>query len=184
MVMRPLPTDKRLWSPSLIPGPIMLVSTVDDEGRPNVAPKSWVQMVAFDPPTLMFAGSNGQPTEDNALRTGCFALNVVDETLLPSVLRCLQWRGEERIERSGWSLVDASRIRAPVLDGAPAHLECELRGSREIGSGLVVFGEIVAATVDERILEAEEGERYQRLAQALFLEDGVYSIVQRMRRAD
>jgi len=47
----PYAIDKREWHPSLIPGPIALISTVDAGGTPNIAPKSWLQMVAFEPPT-------------------------------------------------------------------------------------------------------------------------------------
>ncbi len=71
------PVDKREWCPSLIPGPIVLISTYNSKKEPNIAPKSWVQMVSFDPPILMFSGSKGNKTEENILKTGCFAINFV-----------------------------------------------------------------------------------------------------------
>ncbi len=54
-----IPLDKHGWQPSLIPGAIALVTTVDAQGEPNLAPKSWLQMVSFDPPILMFSGQPG-----------------------------------------------------------------------------------------------------------------------------
>ena len=171
----PFPTDKRHWSPSLIPGPIVLISTVNTEGEPNVAPKSWVQMVAFEPPMLMFSGTRGNPTENNIEATGCFAVNIVNEAVLDSALNCLAWRGRERIERSGWTLVPATTIAAPLVGGCPAHLECELDRTLEVGSGFVVFGRIVAASIDEEIMKGDERDRYRRLASICFLEDGVYA---------
>lgn len=65
------PIDKRKWSPSLIPGPIALISTYDSQGDPNVAPKSWLQMVSFEPPTLVFSGTRGNATERSVLEKGC-----------------------------------------------------------------------------------------------------------------
>ncbi|HVB42294.1 MAG TPA: hypothetical protein VNF47_06235 [Streptosporangiaceae bacterium] len=41
------PADKADWHPSVLPGPIVLVSTVDKRGEPNIAPKSWISMMAF-----------------------------------------------------------------------------------------------------------------------------------------
>ncbi|MDP6713459.1 MAG: flavin reductase, partial [SAR202 cluster bacterium] len=94
------PIDKNGWHPSLIPGPIVLISTQDSAKEPNVAPKSWLQMVSFDPPILMFSGTRRNTTEQNILETGCFGVNFVDSSMAPAVYGCLEWFGRERIERS------------------------------------------------------------------------------------
>ncbi|MGH3050387.1 MAG: flavin reductase family protein, partial [Gaiellaceae bacterium] len=46
--------DKHSWHPSVLPGQIVLVSTVDERAAPNVAPKSWVTMAAFAGPIVAF----------------------------------------------------------------------------------------------------------------------------------
>ncbi|HET9014702.1 MAG TPA: hypothetical protein VFN57_03855, partial [Thermomicrobiaceae bacterium] len=46
--------DKHAWHPSVLPGQVVLVSTVDSDGWPNVAPKSWITMAAFHGPVLAF----------------------------------------------------------------------------------------------------------------------------------
>lgn len=46
--------DKADWHLSVLPGPIVLVSTVDAAGEPNIAPKSLVSMMAFGGPVLAF----------------------------------------------------------------------------------------------------------------------------------
>lgn len=169
------PIDKRQWHPSLIPGPIAFISTVDADGAPNVAPKSWLQMVAFEPPTLMFSGSRDGRTERNALATKCFAANLVDRTLVQKAFACIQWKGEERIQRSGFRLVPASAIRAPLVDDCKAHLECRLVDTKEIGSGFVLFGEIVAASIRDDLLNPEPRARYAGLDQAMYLEEDLYA---------
>jgi len=170
----PFRIDKHAWSPSVIPGPIMLVTTVNQIGEPNAAPKSWVQMVAFDPPTLMFSGQKGNPTENNIEETGCFALNVVDESLYPSAISCVQWHGVERIERSNWTLIPASQIAAPLIAESPAHLECELDRTIEVGSGYIIIARIVAGSINEQVAHATSTvEKYALLNQCLFLENKV-----------
>ncbi len=166
--------DKHKWSPSLIPGPIVLVSTYNMDRVPNVAPKSWVQMVSFEPPVLMFSGSRGNTTENNILETGCFAVNFVDSSLAKTVYGSLQWHGTERIERCGFTLVPASKIEAFLVDECKAHLECRLIDTREVGTGFVIFGEIVAASIWDEILKADPDKRYELLDQIVFLEDGVW----------
>jgi hypothetical protein len=44
------PVDKADWHPSVLPGPIVLVSTADMRGEPNFAPKSWISTMAFRGP--------------------------------------------------------------------------------------------------------------------------------------
>ena len=178
------PVDKRDWHPGLIPGPIALISTMDSEGAPNVAPKSWIQMVSFEPSILMFSGSRDGQTERNIMATECFAVNLVDGSLARRTFTCIHWKGAERIERSRFRLTEATKIEAPLVDDSRAHLECRLHDTREVGSGFVVFGEIVAAPVLEEIASAEPRARYAALDQALFLEDGLYATVERARPAE
>lgn len=181
---QPFPIDKREWHPSLIPGPIALISTVDAAGVPNVAPKSWIQMVSFDPPMLMFSGSANGKTETNLRSTGCFAVNLVHGGLAQRAFRCVRWTGAERIERSEFRLAPAREIRAPLVDDCRAHLECMVHDTKEVGSGFVVFGEIVAASLLEVIAGAAPRDRYPAADLALFLEDGLYATIERARPAD
>jgi flavin reductase (DIM6/NTAB) family NADH-FMN oxidoreductase RutF len=162
-----------------VPGPIALISTVDKSGRPNVAPKSWLQMVSFEPPILMFAGSKGNTTENNITETKCFAVNFVDSSMAEAVFGCLPWHGRQRIEKCGFELVPASEIDAPLVDNCRAHLECRLIDTKEIGSGLIIFGEIVAASIWDEIIKADPARRYEMLDQIVFLEDGVWGRIKR-----
>ncbi len=169
------PLDKHDWSPSLIPGPIMLVTTINEQGEPNAAPKSWVQMVSFTPPLVMYSGSRGNTTEINIEQTACFALNIVSETMVTSVLNCLQWYGQERIDQSGWHLTPARKIPAPLIEESPAHLECTLEKTVDAGSGYIIIGRIIAASIDEKLIDLPLEERYEQLAQTCILEENVYS---------
>jgi len=75
------PVDKQKWHPSLIPGAIVLISSYNSEKELNIAPKSWIQMVSFEPSILMFSGTKGNITENNILETKCFGVNIVDSSL-------------------------------------------------------------------------------------------------------
>ncbi len=130
-------------------------------------------MVSFEPPILMFSGSKENTTENNIIETGCFAVNLVDSSIADTVFRCLNWHGRERIEKCGFELVPGSAVDAPLVDNCRAHLECRLTETKEVGSGYVIFGQIVAASIWDEIMKAELGRRYKMLDQVMFLEDGV-----------
>ena len=168
------PIDKKNWSPSLIPGPIVLISTYNSQGEPNVAPKSWVQMVSFSPPIMMFSGSKGNTTEENIKQTECFGVNFVDSSIVDRVYNCVQWHGKDRIDNSKFVLFKADKICAPLVQNCKAHLECRMIDSKEIGSGFIIFGEIVAASIWDEIKIANKKKAYSLLDQCLFLENSLY----------
>lgn len=179
------PIDKHKWHPSLIPGLIVLISTYNSKKEPNIAPKSWIQMISIEPPIIMFAG--GAPentTEKNILETKGFAVNFVDSSIADKVFECIKWFGRERVEKTGFKLVEAKKIFAPIVDDCKAHLECNLYDSREVGGGLVIFGEIIYSSICEAIINVEPEERYELLDQILFLEDGMFSRIGKISKVE
>jgi len=175
--------DKHSWQPSLIPGVVTLVTSVDANGAPNLAPKSWVQMVSFDPPMLLFAGQPAGKTEANILATGTFGVSLVHGAITEQAFGCIRWQGAERLEKCGLTLEPATAIAAPLVSECRAWLECELRQHQRVGGSLVVYGEIVAASVRPEILEQPVRQRYPALDLALFLEDGLYASMDHARPA-
>lgn len=176
------PIDKRKWHPSLIPGPVVLISSYNSKKEPNIAPKSWLQMASFDPPILIFSGTKGNTTENNILETNSFGVNFVDSSSASIVYKCVQWFGRERIEKTGFTLIDASKINAPLVDECKAHLECHLHSTKELGDSIIIFGEIVAASIWEKILRVEHEKRYELLDQIVYLEDGIFSRIKKISR--
>ncbi len=179
----PIATDKHFWQPSLVPGVVAMVTSLDAAGTPNLAPKSWVQMVSFDPPMLMFSGQPGGNTEANIIATGSFGVSLVHGAIAEQAYGCIRWKGAERMERCGFTTEPATTIAAPLVSECRAWIECELRQHHRVGGALVIYGEIVAASVRPEILELERRQRYPALDLALFLEDGLYAPVDRARPA-
>jgi len=169
------PIDKSEWHPSLIPGPIVLISTYNSRKEPNVAPKSWLQMVSFKPSIIMFSGTKGNPTENNIMKTKCFGVNFVDFSMASIVYRCTKWSGRQRILKSGFKLTDASKIHAPLVDNCKAHLECRVHSTKTVGGAFVIFGQIVAASIWEKIVRVECKERYALLDEIVYLEPGMFA---------
>lgn len=180
----PLPLDKRQWRRSPLPGQIVLVSTVDGAGEADVAPKSWVSMAAFDPPTIGFGCATGHRTYSNVVASGEFVVNVVPSALAPIVWRMAGDHGAQRIEHAGLRLRPATTVAAPVVDGCVAHLECVHERTVEFGHAEVfVFGRIVAASIDERCLSGDPAVAYGCLDPCFFLQDNLFAALGHPRRA-
>lgn len=177
-----LPLDKRAWHPSPLPGQIVLVSSIDGEGRPNVAPKSWVTMTSLELPALAFGCNVTHATYQNVVATNAFVVNVLPESLVETAWTLSDRHGEERLQTSGLTLATAHAVAAPLVDECPAHLECELDDVKRYGDEVLIFGRVVAASIDEVCLRGDPEERYARLAPAFFLEGGTFAALGPVRR--
>jgi flavin reductase (DIM6/NTAB) family NADH-FMN oxidoreductase RutF len=176
------PADKAEWHPSVLPGPIVLVSTVDARGEPNIAPKSWISMMAFRGPVLAFGCHRSHATARYAEEAGEFVVNFPPEALVERIWAMPASHGMERIARSGLTLLPAREVAPPLIRECKAHLECTLKAVTRLGEEVVVFGKIVAASIDEDCVESSVADQYFRLRPVFFLEEGVYGSIDTAKR--
>jgi flavin reductase (DIM6/NTAB) family NADH-FMN oxidoreductase RutF/uncharacterized protein YciI len=176
------PADKVDWHPSVLPGPIVLVSTVDTGGEPNIAPKSWISMMAFHGPVLAFGCQRSHATARNAEESGEFVVNFPPEALIERIWAMPASHGTERIRRSGLTLLPSSRVAPPLIAECKAHLECKVESITRLGHEVVVFGRVVAASIDEDCAGSSLADQYFRLRPVFFLEEGVYGSIDAAKR--
>ncbi|KAF5393494.1 hypothetical protein D9757_000654 [Collybiopsis confluens] len=73
----------RLLTSAIIPRPIALISTLDSDGSPNLAPFSYFSMISHNPPLLSvsFSLSPGKAKDSrkNIFDTGEFTVNLISE---------------------------------------------------------------------------------------------------------
>jgi flavin reductase (DIM6/NTAB) family NADH-FMN oxidoreductase RutF len=147
----------RLLSAVVVPRPIAWVSSRGPRGE-NLAPFSFFNVVAIDPPVVMFApvgvGDDRKDTPENVLATEAFVVNVVTGDLVEAMNETAATVGpdESEFERAGVTAVDATAVDAPRVAEAHVSLECMLYDSMEVGGSTLVFGEVVHAHVDDDLL--------------------------------
>lgn len=149
----------------ITPRPIALVSTISPDGRHNLAPFSFYNMVCANPPVVMI--SNGlhrdgsmKHTCRNIRETREFAIATVTPEIGPAMVRCaadLPY-GESEFVFSGLTPVAGRHVRAPLVAESPVNLECTLRDALTFGAGPgsahVLFGDIAAIHIADHLLDA------------------------------
>jgi flavin reductase (DIM6/NTAB) family NADH-FMN oxidoreductase RutF len=175
-----LDPDKRSWRPSPLLGQIVLVTTLNEDGQSNVAPKSWISMMVFQPPLLALGCNLAHWTARNILRSREFVVNVPGDDLAEAVWRIGGLPHPRPVEAAGWTPVPAERVSPPRIEECRAHLECVLERHLSFGNEVLILGRIVAASVDKAALETEDPYSYLRLF--TFLEAGTYGTVERSLR--
>jgi len=152
---------------------VVLVTTLDESGRPNVSTKSWISMTAFGPPPVIMFGCNLEhATARNALHHGEFVVNVPGDDLATACWAIgtdASVTGEARFAANGLNAIPGDAVSVPRVAECRAHLECELEGHRTWGDEVAIFGRVKAVSVDAALLEDRRTTRYAALAPFFFL---------------
>ena len=151
----------------VVPRPIGWISTVDREGRHNLAPYSQFQNVTFDPPIVMFSanqnsGGDRKDSVRNAEETGEFVWNMATWDLREAVNASAEElpHGVDEFERAGLTKLPSRKVRPPRVAGSPIQFECtylntlRFPGTPPMGTVDVVFGRVVAIHIDDAVIDA------------------------------
>ncbi|MCF6304583.1 MAG: flavin reductase family protein [Rhodobacteraceae bacterium] len=143
------------------PRPIAWISTLDAKGRANLAPYSFFNAMADNPPIVVFGSTGGkadQPqfkdTMANIRETGEFVVNIVSYAMkdamnitsgdLPADI--------DEFEAAGLEKAASQIVQPPRVAAAPAALECKLFKFVDLiaENSAMVIGEVVGIHMDDR----------------------------------
>lgn len=149
---------------SILPRPIGWISTVNEDGRPNLAPFSFFNVVCPRPPTVVFCpmvrGTDGKTkdTLNNVRATNEFVVNIVTESLMEAMNASSVEAPSDVNEFDIARLTPepSKSVRPPRVRESPVHFECRVRQIVEIspepGGGSLVIGEVLHIHVDDAVL--------------------------------
>jgi len=146
----------KLLSFTVVPRPIAWVSTLDPEGRCNLAPFSFFNIVATDPPLLAMgitARPRGKDTARNIRSSGEFVVQLVPHALIHQMnVSAIEFPPEiDEIATAGLATLASSRVRPPRLADSPVAYECRTWQMLDLPSGQsVIIGEVLVGHIAER----------------------------------
>jgi flavin reductase (DIM6/NTAB) family NADH-FMN oxidoreductase RutF len=135
----------------VIPRPIAWISTVNEAGVNNCAPFSFFNVIGEEPPLCIVSfnrRSDGQVKHSmaNALRTGEFVVNLVDEQNANAMHASSAELPESvsEFEKTGLTPAPCTVVRHPRIAEAAASFECRLWKHMQIGPERdLIFGEML-----------------------------------------
>lgn len=185
----------------VVPRPIGWISTLDEDGRPNLAPYSFFNAVASDPPCVMFAAGLRpeavafKDSQANVEKTGEFVVNLATYDLREQMNASSAGlpAGQNEFEAAGLETLPSSMVKPPRVKGAPVHLECKYLQTVKMPSwdpergNYVIFGRVVGIHIDDRVI-TEKGfvdvARFRPIARLGYMEYAVVNEVFVMNRPD
>jgi flavin reductase (DIM6/NTAB) family NADH-FMN oxidoreductase RutF len=152
----------------VIPRPIGWISTVSRDGIHNLAPYSQFQMLAFDPPYVMFsAGQNSRgrrkDTVTNAEQTGEFVWNMATYDLREAVNKSAEEVPPEvdEFDLSGVTKTSSHAVKPFRVAESPVHFECiyhqtlRLPGNSMLSTSDVVFGRVIGIHISDEVITSD-----------------------------
>lgn len=146
----------------IAPRPIGWISTVDGEGRVNLAPYSFFNMVADSPPMVMFSSNGWKDSVQNVRETGEFVANLAGFALAEAMNKTSASVPHEvdEMELAGLARAPCRLVRPPRVAAAAAALECRRISITHLqaldgtpSSNYMVVGQIVAVHIDPAFLK-------------------------------
>ncbi|MGR9429239.1 flavin reductase family protein [Rhizobium leguminosarum] len=153
----------KLMIGTIIPRPIALVTTVDENGRINAAPFSFFNCLSADPPILAIGVENNadmsfKDTGHNIRMTEVFTVNIVSFAIAEAMHICgaKYPRGVDELKEAGLTAMPGEKVASPFIAEAPAAFECRRHVTLELGrSRQIVLGEIVYAHYRDGVVDPE-----------------------------
>lgn len=146
----------------LAPRPIGWISTVDPQGRPNLAPYSFFNGVCDAPPMVYFSTTGARKDSvTNIEATGEFVVNFVGahHAQAMNATSASVPHGVNEFELAGLATAPCRLVKAPRVADAIASMECRLVQIIPLHTadgtpleGWITIGEVIGVHIDDRLL--------------------------------
>lgn len=149
------------------PRPIAFASTIDKDGRPNLAPFSFFNVFSSNPPIMVFSparsGRTGETknTLDNVKEVAEVVINVVTYNMVHqmSLASSPYEKGVNEFEKAGFTSVPSESIKPFRVGESPVQFECKVLEVKELGqnggAGNLIICEVVRIHIKEELLNEQ-----------------------------
>jgi len=134
--------------------PVIVITTVDKKGRVNGA--SFGSYVRVSP-LIMVAIYPGHHTYKNIKETGEFVVNLPGRDCIDSVMTFGESfpEGVNEIKEAGLTELKSTLVKPPRIAEYKAHVECKYKWEKDVGSHMLVAGEMIVGSCDEGLMGSD-----------------------------
>ena len=153
---------------AVAPRPIAFVSTIDSEGRINLAPYSFFNAFSSNPPILVFSSNRrveNNTTKDtlhNIMESKECVVNVVSYPIVRQMMVCsVDFPNDiSEFEQTGLSPIPATHVKPPLVKESPVNMECRvteiLTLGEQGGAGHLIICNVLCMHIDESVLDENQ----------------------------
>jgi len=156
--------------PLIYPRPVVLVTTVGADGKPNIITLTLVGAVCWRPPVVGIGVGKNQHSRSLIDECGEFVVNMPRVEMLRDVEYCglVSGRDVEKGANTGFTLVPSSMVKPFMIEECPLNLECRVKTRIPLGSNILFLGEVLRIRIEENILDDKGGVDLAKAAPIMF----------------
>ena len=142
--------------------------TSDGPHGPNIMAVEWTHHVSYRPGLIAICIGKKRATYENIMKTREFGVNLcaADDFIMSSVSGGYSARDLDKIaalKELGFEFYEGKKINALMVKGASLNAECKLVQHVELGSHVMMVGEVLTASATERKPLAYHQGKYWRM---------------------
>ena len=159
----------------------VLVTLLDDNGKPNIITLAWHSACSIKPPMYGISIDPHRYSHDSILNNGEFVVNFCDLSILDQVHYCGRHSGRkfDKFAETGLTPLPATTVKPPLIAEAYCHLECKLVHHQLYGDHTWLVGEVVAVTTNDVF---EDDLLTEEILPAYYLGNNTYTSFNKMRK--
>jgi flavin reductase (DIM6/NTAB) family NADH-FMN oxidoreductase RutF len=173
----PFPLDRMVWHPTPLMNQVTLVTTLNEDGSSNVAPKSCVSLMIFRPLLLAMGCNLTHWTSKNIRRSLECVVNIPGAHLAAEAWASSELPHPRTIESAGLTSLPSRLVKPPGIAECHAHLECAFEREIVYGEEIILLVRVLGATIDRDVLESPDP--YAAMRPFAFLEEKLYGVVEK-----
>jgi len=148
------------------PRPIAFASTVDEEGKPNLAPFSFFNVFSANPPILIFSPARSgrtnttKDTYNNVKIVPEVVINVVNYDIVHqmSLASSPYAPGVNEFEKAGFTALKSDNVKPFRVAESPVQFECKVNEVIELGTeggaGNLIICEVLKIHIHDEVLDS------------------------------
>lgn len=137
------------------PRPVVLVSCVDEKGKPNIITIAAVTGASHKPPMFVIAVRYDRYSHRLIGKTGEYVINVPTVDHVEEAVFCGQESGRkvDKFKETGLTPSPAKLLNVPLIAECPVNIECKVVAATKPGTHTLFVGQVVATHVEEGVFD-------------------------------
>lgn len=169
--------SKSPWT-ALFPCPVVLVTCVDSNGKPNIITLGWVGTVCSDPPMVGLGIRTYRYSYKLIEDAREFVVNIPTTKILWETDFCGMASGKDvdKFSETGLTPEPAEKVKPPLIQERPVNIECILKRKIPLGVHHLFIGEIVRVHVDQNILDGNDQIDFTKVSPFVYIQEEYWNL--------
>lgn len=140
------------------PAPVLIIGNYDENGKSNIMTAAWGGICCSIPPCINVSLQKSRYSYKNILERKAFTVNIPSEEYVSEsdYFGMVSGREQDKFEVTNLTPIHGEKVNAPYVEEFPISMECRLVQTIELGSHVMLIGEIVNTLVSEGCLTDDD----------------------------